>query len=173
MAYALDSESELIPKGHFMGARFEQSLQRSKFEYDIIWFVWDRDGIFRRDDWEPLILFWKDTELIQVTARPHFEWQSYYAQGYGEPNFVYPLKVAFITTYHAAVLETTQGNDGFEETILDYKRIDIRPKSILTASVPASAQKAWFNKKGHHVSFGQNIHDKAIECLEEWNKKGL
>ncbi|MDG6999373.1 MAG: hypothetical protein JRN15_09700 [Nitrososphaerota archaeon] len=155
-----------------MEVRFEQSLQRRKFGYDIMWFVWNRDGIFRRQDWEPLVFFWHELELVQVTARPHFRWESYYAQGYGEPIFAYaPLRVAFTTTFHAAVIETIDPDNRFKETISGYSKLKVQPTSILTDKVPPSARKAWSKREGINISSGQEIHDKAIECLEELNKR--
>lgn len=171
--YALQSETELIPNGHFVGARFEQSLQSHEFGYDIMWFIWNRDGILPREDWEPIIFFWKGTRLIAVTTRPHFEWRDYSAEGYGEPNFQYPMRIVFRSTYHAAFVATLQWVEEFDLEITTLKKLKYRPTAIAADDVPDSAKRAWFKKKGLWIQFGEDIHDKADQRLEDLIKRTI
>ena len=106
-AFALTRECIVFPRGNFKGARFEEHDN-----YDITWFVWDRDGLVPEsiveDDWEPVIQFWKGEKLVMVSIRPHYRIREYFSGRKDRPNFAQPLKVVFETSSHAARLRNDQ-----------------------------------------------------------------
>jgi hypothetical protein len=169
--FARPDEVNQPPNGHFKSARFEQNLQNNQYGYDILWFVWDRDGPFPLDDWEPVIFFWKDVELIGVTTRPHFGWEDYSNLSYDEKHFVYPLRIIFRDSWHAGYLTTyLTRNETDIEIANTLSSLKFVPIAIAPEDVPPNARKARFSRRGFLPGFGQDIHDEATARLDELRK---
>ena len=165
-AYASTREVRKFPQGPFLGVRLERQER-----YDILWFVWERDGLVPKQiipqDWEPVMLFYKNRDLVQVTTRPHFEWHEYYSDGIDVPNFTRPLSVIFAGSHHAPLVRNNQDNT-FDDILPLYAPLDTRTEIITDA--PKFAQTSIFKRRGLYVQLGQNIHERAREALIELDK---
>lgn len=139
-AYAVKEECIIFPEGPFREARWEEQKN-----YDIAWFIWDRDGSFPKAiiplDWEPLILFWKEEKLAMVTARPHFRWKDYPTIGNEASRFTLPLTVVFEGTHHGAKVRN-KSDESFDQRLDEkYELLDYNFEAILPKDVPSYASR--------------------------------
>ena len=166
-AYATPSQSVPAPQGPFFGVRVEKHDR-----YDILWFVWDKDGIIPkyliREDWEPIIQYRHKDELVRVTLRYHYEWKDYSAPDLqDEPHFSLPLKVIFTGSTHGAIIRKLH-DTMFDILLHSHKKLDPSYETIIhEENVPSFARRGLLNRKGIMVAVGQDIHERAQETLEE------
>jgi hypothetical protein len=142
--------------------------------YDIAWFVWDRDGSMPEtvieDDWEPLILFWRGSELIKVTVRRHYFWRDYFADPNLGDAFSMPLQVIFEGTHHGPRVRPLEGAASFDESAGDkdyYGELHHDYQSIKREKVPEYAQKTVLSWDGKWVRWNKSVHDVAGEEVKE------
>jgi hypothetical protein len=168
-AYASPRQAVNFPDGSFFGVRIEQHEK-----YDIRWFVWEKDGIVPKqiipEDWEPVILFWHDKELVRVTVRLHYEWVDYSAANLDEPHFALPLRIIFAGSNHGPLVRRRGEDPIFDMLLSSEKSLEFDPQVIREDQVPQYARKGLFNRHGIFVSVGQGIHERAQETLREINE---
>jgi hypothetical protein len=169
LAFALAAETAEYPDGNFKGAMYEQHQN-----YDIAWFVWDTDGsmpeMIIEDDWEPLILFWRGTELVKVTVRRHYVWRDFFADAKLGDAFSTPLQVIFEGTHHGPRVRTLEGAASFDEDASDkdyYGELRHNYMSIQREKTPDYAQKTTLSVDGAWIRLNKSVHDIAQQEVKE------
>lgn len=166
--YARSNETIPYPKGGFKGAYFE-----TYHDYDVLWFVWDKDGIIPEsiivDDWEPIVLHWEDGDLIGVSVRRHYRWKDYCAEHLGlkdRSSFSEPLEVIFLGSNHGAYVRTP-GDDEFEAEKAKHARLSFQLRDISKSEVLSYARKPHIGVREHILlSLGKDVYERAddFEC---------
>ncbi|MHB2036217.1 MAG: hypothetical protein ACYCPW_05690 [Nitrososphaerales archaeon] len=161
--YASKRECQRFPHGPFLGVKVERYDR-----YDILWFVWERDGLIPKQiipqDWEPVIFFRKNESLVKITVRRHFEWHDYYSTGNDVPIFSIPISIIFSGSHHAPLVRNNYDSsfdellDRHEPLLFDFEHI---------STVPPYARRAIFNRRGLYVQRGDDIYERARESLIE------
>ena len=130
--------------------------------------MWDKDGLVPKSiikqDWEPLVLFWKDGKLARLTVRHHFQWRDYSADGRDEPNFDLPLRVLFVGSNHAPLVKNNK-DATFDFLLSSHLRLQYKAEPIQQA--PPFARKAILNLRGFVPVARQDINDRAELTVRE------
>jgi len=161
--YASKKECQRFPNGPFLGVKLERHDR-----YDIIWFVWERDGLIPKQiipqDWEPVILFWKNGNLARVTVRRHFEWRDFYSTGNDVPIFSSPLSIIFSGSHHAPLVKNNW-DQTFDELVQMHDRLGFEFEPV--SDIPSYARRAIFKRNGLYVGRGEDIYDRVRDSLIE------
>ncbi len=105
------------------------------------WYYWPYDGTKKVDDWEPVVVYTKDGDVVAVATRVHYVWRV----DYNPPlNGTHPV-VTFGYLYHTPLLQ--EPVSGWEKVNLplsyEAPPEDIDPKSIVSLT-PDPTQSALY-----------------------------
>ncbi len=119
---------------HFLGVYLETGKQ-----YEIYWFVWDRDGLRSIQDWEPVLLVYReDGTAAYCAVRPHFSWDEVPFDDLELSDGC--VIVLFAGSHHGPVLKTKNKIRYFEQQLKKSVEIKVPHIRILREEVPEEAR---------------------------------
>ena len=120
---------------HFLGVYLETGKQ-----YEIYWFVWDRDGLRSIQDWEPVLLVYReDGTPAYCAVRPHFSWDEVPFDDLELSNDGCVM-VLFAGSHHGPVLKTKNEIRYFEQQLRKAVEIKAPHNRISREKVPKEAR---------------------------------
>jgi hypothetical protein len=120
---------------HFLGVYLETGKQ-----YEIYWFVWDRDGLRSIQDWEPVLpVYRKYGTPAYCAVRPHFRWNEVPFDDL-ELSDDGCVIVLFAGSHHGPVLKTKNEIRYFEQQLKKAVEIKAPHNRISREKVPKEAR---------------------------------
>jgi len=115
----------LFPEAYCLDTNLINVLLERTSNFDIFWFHWPTDGIFRNvEDYEPIILIYKKEDICSIIVRR--QWK-YIATNNSETKIANPVRIFFDPFQHHPFLITnsTLHNYISFSTLLTYQHIEI------------------------------------------------
>lgn len=76
-------------------------------DFCIYWFHWPRDGVYLEQDYEPIIVIFKDDKIACAITRRHWEYQDHKASD----GLVVPLEAIFDGMFHPPYVKDINDED--------------------------------------------------------------
>lgn len=104
--------------------------------FEIFWYHWPKDGFAPEEDYEPVIILYKDgNKICCIITRRHWDYRTVGS----EDGLVIPPQVLFDGIFHPPFVKTSDNNEfDFDATIKNKNLIHTRyePKAIKATDIP-------------------------------------
>jgi len=126
---------------------------------DLLWYNWPRDGLLRwENDYEPIALVYKDSDISYVITRRHWSYQAYSIDQLSQP-----LQIRFDGIFHPPYPRTMEGQEQFDAKTVTLVSRDYMSEIVDKDFIPSRFRKG----NGHACMPGNKIEKDPVEYANE------